>query len=294
MKYGDTMNLNLKQSYIVHLVLFSLVSSSMSCSHAIVSTRSRNLTEEIIVENKGNQISESNILFVLELRQTRKEIEFGNLDNFLSSKESAELSRALQQELITKRQKISETISDAKNASGDSIIFVKINEREPYSDENIMLYLMGDDCYFLFFSLGEIDEIYAISHKVMRDDFETILCEHPNFNSSTLAVLKTELEEKNIKLKHAELSEKEIEKLKILTAAGILENELRNSGVQFKANEPLLRSGLFRKTYSPKLTIAFRDKSILEQIRNSDEVRVVKSFNYLVERRVIALEKKTQ
>ena len=284
------MNHSLKPSCVVCLLSFALMASLMGCSHAIVLTQSRNTTEDILVENKSDQINEANIFFVLELRQTRKEIEFSNLESYLSSTESEDLSVTLQQELIAKRQKISETIVDASQASGDSIIFARIDEHKPYSNENILLYLMDDDCYFLFFSSSEIDEIYATALKVMQDDLETILFEYPNFTHNTLATLKTELEEKNIKFKHAELSEKEIEKLKLVTAAGILENALRNIGVQFKANEPLLQNGLFRKTYSLKLTTALKDKSVLEQIKNSDEASVVKSLDYLVERRVVVLK----
>ena len=264
-----------------------LALSTSSCLADNISASYRNLTEKLFVINNGYSITEKNIVFVMELIKTREEIEFDSVLAYLSS---GKLNRTFKSEILAKERKISATISDAKEASSGSIIFAKPDKNESYSDNNVVLYLKNHDCFYLYFSFDEIDEVFEVAQEKMEDDLETISCLHPYFDSDILDALRKELDRLNIKLKHAELSEKEVEKLRILTSAGILENKLRNIGVKFKTAEPLLKSGLWGRAYSPKLTLAFQDKTILEQIRSSSETKVVKSFNYLMGKKVIKLD----
>lgn len=260
------------------------------CSHSIIATKSRNLTEDIIVRTKNHQIDKANIQFILELKQTRNEIALNAIDNFLSSSESKDVRQAIRFEILSKREKIQKTIPDAQAAKNDSIIFVRIDKRSGFVDGNIVLYFAGIKFYFLYFSFDEIDVLFSNAQRVMEDDLETVLFVHPSFSSSILATLRVELEKLDIDLKHTTLSERETEKLRILTAAGILEKELKIRGVEFIPDEPLLRENLLGRIHSPKLTSAFRNRLLTEQIKHSDEARISKAFNYLIVKKVIYLD----
>jgi hypothetical protein len=281
------MNGNL--SAMAAVLVVGVILSVGGCSSHLVNAQKRNTVETVAVTNTSDSIAPGNVEFVLELRDSRQTVSYAGLEEFLSSESAAHLSRSVKTELTSKTDKVNKTIFEAGAHPSGEIVLARPDGAKPYSRENIVLYLKGQDGYDLYFSTDEIDQVFLLMQTRMESDLETVVYVHPKYKSETITALRTELRARGIELEHGVLSQKEKEELKVMTAAGILEKKLRSLGVALHPDKPILKKGLWGKMSSPKLTAAFANEAVLNRITESGDPAVVRSFNYLVEKQVITL-----
>jgi hypothetical protein len=253
----------------------------LSCFSGCTSTGRRNLTDSVVVVARP-ALARQDIRFILELKDTREEVMLVDLGAFLASPAGGHLSRAVKSAIGDKRRKIEQTVGEAA-AHPDEVILARPAQQQPYDDDNIVVYLKGRDGYHVYSRLAEINRVFAF--KAMASDLKTIRYTHPFFDATVLDQLRAALEEEGIELRNIDLSRAEIEELKTLAAAGILERKLRTLG----GDEPVLTGALLKNNRSPKLTRALRDASVFERIISCGDPEVIRALLYLVANEAIEL-----
>ncbi|MFQ5511007.1 MAG: hypothetical protein ACE5EO_04090 [Candidatus Krumholzibacteriia bacterium] len=83
------------------------------CSSPVVNMHSRNRVETLAVVNNGRSIAAGNVVFALELQDTREEIGLRDIDRFLAWREAGRVSQALRSEMLAKKEKVDATLTAA-------------------------------------------------------------------------------------------------------------------------------------------------------------------------------------
>jgi hypothetical protein len=158
----------------------------------------------------------------------------------------------------------------------------------PYADGNVVLYLEGRTDVRVLFSSEDVGQLLAL-HEV-ADDLTTISFTHPDFEPRRLSLLRERVAALGLGAANVSFSRDELKHMKTDAAARVIERALRERGIGLSSSLPLLTSGPFTPTHSPKLTAAFKDPSVLEEIVRSNDPNLIRAVIYLVRLDVIELE----
>lgn len=256
------------------------------CLSGCATGGSRNRSELVLVETKSPP-ARSNVRFVLELKQSRKEVPLGDLDAFLDGDQGTRLSSRVRRTIARKRRHVEQTLAGAQRQSTHDVILTKPRPEHPFANDNIVAYVQGKSGYHVFDSIAEVDQLFTLRN--MEADLATLHFTHAYFEPTVLDHLKTAVEAEGLELRSANPTPHEARQLRVQTAAGVLERALRDQGVALKNSLTLLRSGSFEKTWSPKLADAFQCKGTVEKVLQNGNSDVIRALVYLTDQDVIDL-----
>ncbi|MFQ5429581.1 MAG: hypothetical protein ACE5E1_04645 [Phycisphaerae bacterium] len=263
-----------------------VISALLACASGCADGGSRNIQEAVTVVS-GPALSEANVRFVLELRQSRKEIALADVDAFLSGDASTDLGYGVRADLRRKSRKLRETLAEATAAAGEGLAITRPDRERPFSGGNLVVYVRGRDGFHAYCSSREVDGLFA--YPEVADDLTTVRYTHPLFDVAVLDRLKAGLKERQIETPNIALSADRLEALKCRTATGILEKKLRSLGMTMSDEAPLLASATFGRTCSPKLTRALSDAAALEGLISCGEPEVIRALVYLVNADIVEI-----
>ncbi|MBN2563778.1 MAG: hypothetical protein JXQ75_22905 [Phycisphaerae bacterium] len=248
---------------------------------------SRN-TRETVSVTVGPSLKEADVRFILELREERVDVALPDVEAFLAGGESSRLSRAVRADLEDKKGRLCRTLPEAARHGPGEAIVLRPNKELPFGGDNVVVFAKGRQGFRVYFSLQEIDDIFAM--KEIAEDLSTVRYTNPSFSPGVLDTLEAQLTKHSIETPNLAVSSDEMRRLKTRTASAILERTLRELGVSFDSEVPLLASDGLGKTRSPRLTAALRQRSRIEQVISSHEPAVVRALVYLVAADVIELD----
>jgi len=246
----------------------------------------RNLNDAIIVTT-GPALAENETRLVLELRDGREELPLSEVDAFLATERAARLSRAIRAELAERCRLLRLSMPQARREFADGIAIIRPDPGKAYADGNMVIYVAGRSAVHVLFSRVEIAQLLAF--KECDDDLATIRHAHPAFDPARLQSLRDRVADLDVTVENLSLSGTELERLKTEAATRVLERYLRDRGVTLSGGGPLLAASVFSPTRSPRLTAAFRDPSVLEQLLQDAHPNVLRALLFLANRDVVEL-----
>jgi len=247
----------------------------------------RNLTDAIIVTTAPS-LAEGEPKIVLELRDVREDLSLSEADAFLASGRAAKLSHAVRSQLRERCQNLRRTMPQARQELADGLAIIRPNPSRAFADGNIVIYVAGRSAVHVLFSRAELAQLLAF--KECADDLATIRYTHPGFDSARLRALRDRVAALDLKVANLSASKPELERLKTEAATRVLERYLRDAGLPLPDGWPLLTSGPLSPARSPRLTEAFKDASVVEQLLRDHNPNALRALVFLVNRKVIELD----
>ena len=283
---------------IVYVLLLTSGIGLSGCN----SVERRNLTDAILVTTAPTP-SEGDTRLVLELRDAREELSLSEVDAFLASDRSAELSRANRARLRDRCEALRLTLPRARQEMAGGVAILRPDPNRPFADGNLVAYVSGQSAVRVLFSLAEIGRLLAL--RECTDDLAAIRYTHPEFDSERLLVLRDRVAALDLNVANLSPSPAELERLKTEAATRVLDRCLRQATTQVipqdgmpqtdnsppTAGLPLLTtSGPWSSFRSPKLTAALKDRSVIERILHDHDPDTLRALVFLVRRNVVELD----
>lgn len=273
------MSLTLRATTLAPVLLSSLFLAGC------ISTSRRNTRDSALVLVRA-PYEKQNVEFILELERTRERVALAELEEFLAS---ARLGPALERSLMRRRRLIEATLPSLRAEASRKVVLARPEPDRRLSAGNFVAYVQGESGFHAYCSLAELGRVFGQAS--MSPDLKTLRFTDARIQPAVLGKLLEELEAAGIEVREAHPSEADLQSLRVRTAAGILEKKLRDSGRVLDRRLPLLESGTFADTHSPKLSKALAESSALEEIIRSGDADAIRALVYLLGRGAVGLER---
>ncbi len=256
----------MKNFIINHLILSAIFIILLThCSHL---SDKRNIVESINIINEGEEISEDNIFFILQLENETDKLSYREAKD--AQDDSGNYHDFINELIKNNIKKVNATLESAA-ADSEPVKITFVSGEKDWSDENIVLYVPFKKGFVILTSMDEIKKAIYSSNPYNLDD-------------ETINLLQAQLGEARKQNKEfGAFCDAYEDNQNTNKALAIMEVELRKLNAE--ENGPLLKNG-----ESPKISNAIRDPKILRGIENSNDSLVIWAYSYLSGKKIITKE----